>query len=343
MNNNLDRKSFLKLTGFAGAGLALGGLVNSVYGHSLIYNNSVKRANSYFLPVIFIDDVIRIISASETIVEPIRFSLTHPHGRFSSKDLARISRVINQDTDENMAKLLEEVRNKWEFRNDRYSDEALPEKLAFICGWLMLKGLDNQVGELYPDNREETEFNNPSEVGLYHDTHILRELLISDVGEQEALDNIENVSAEDIADAFEVMNLRAQLKIHTFRTDPEDTLNWVERLVKWHRGIGDLSSRYARVYHSPDPDLKRQYIDDFHFYDREDPIIKRARSLQRGTVAPVDFDLKRTPWFGGNLHYYEGQSKYALALAEGWYNIKYLNSYMLNLISLDEFLTRLTW
>ena len=344
MDTYLDRRNFLKITGLAGAGIALNGLVTSAFAHSGINDsNSVKRVNSYFLPVILIDDVISIVSASKTIMEPIRHCLTYhtprPTGRITYTDLARLGRVVQPGNEEDMIDLLDDTWSKWDMRHDSQRNSALPEKLAFFSGWLMLRGLDNHLGENYAQEASIAGAINPYDIGIYQDTHLLREFLISKQGD-DALNNISNVSVDDIADAFNVMGWRSLIKIHTFEPDADDPLGWSERLIRWHRTRNDLSQRYAQAYHSPDPDLKKRYIDDIHFYDREDPIIKRARAFQNGTVQPTDFDLKAAG-YGDEIHRFRGQSKYALAMADAWFNIKHLNAYLLRVISRSEFQNRI--
>lgn len=346
MDTYLDRRNFLKITGLAGAGLALNGLVTTAFAQSGLSSNGINRVNGYFLPVILVDDVISIVSASKTIMDPIRHCLTYhtprPTGRITYTDMARLGRVVRNGSDEDMIDLLDDTWSKWDLRHDTYRNEALPEKLAFISGWLMLRGLDHHLGEEYSQQTESlagADRSNPSAISVYHDTHLLREFLISKQGEQ-AIDNINSVSVDDIEDAFNVIGWRSLIKIHTFEPDADDALNWAERLIKWHRSRADVSKKYAQAYHSPDPDLKRRYIDDFNFYDRENPIIKRARAFQNGTVLPIDFDLKAAG-YGDEIHRFRGQSKYALAMADAWFNIKHLNAYLLRVISRNEFQNRI--
>lgn len=348
MDIHIDRRNFIKLSGLAGAGLMLNGMMHEAYANQESQDSGHEsRVIANFLPVIFIDDIIRVVCASETIIEPIRFSLTHPTprplGRVAYTDIARVSRVVHPGSTENMIDLLDEVWSKWNRRHGMYQNEMLPEELAFISGWLMLRGLDHHLGESYSEAERLADLGNPMnypEIGIYHDTHLLREFLISKQGKEEALNNIAQVSADDIADAFMVMGERSLIKIHSFEPDSDDIIGWIERNVKWKRSQDDLARQYAEVYHSPDPALKSRYIDEPRFYDREDPIIKRARSIQNGTVAPIDFDLKAAGYVDP-IHRFRDQSQYAQAMAKGWFNIKHLNAYLYRVISRNEFMNRL--
>jgi hypothetical protein len=88
--------------------------------------------------------------------------------------------------------------------------------------------------------------------------------------------------------------------------------------------------RYSSAFYSPEPNKTRRFIIDNNFYDRKDPIIALARSIQRG-APDKRFDADTAT----------GQSHYAQALRKAYVYLLDSNEYFERRIGEKELEDRL--
>lgn len=222
------------------------------------------------------DDGARLALHSTAICEPFKIALS------KRPDIARFS-AMTRSGDKFTVRLLRDVREKWPSRRD--GDMTL-EKLAFLLGWRCHLAADRTFKPVYrilqpehyllPDDGARP----PSDVTVYHDVTVFRE-----------------VYACGRFEPFTPSSLDYRLETHpASRALPASKLErlltplWQEALLgiqsstapaRFQRVVLDVQ-RYARAFHSPDPDLLRRYIVEPNFYDPDDPVIALARSIQKG-------------------------------------------------------------
>jgi hypothetical protein len=208
-------------------------------------------------------------------------------------DIARFS-AMTRSGDNFTVKLLRDVRAKWPTRRD---GDMVVEKLAFLLGWRCHLAADRTFKPVYrilqPEHYlklKSEDDSEPSDVTVYHDVVVFRE-----------------VYGAGRFDPFVPSTLDFRLETHpASRALPAVDLErlmmplWQESLLgiqsstampRFQKVVLDVQ-RYARAYHSPDPDRMRRYIVEPNFYDANDPIIALVRSIQRG-MPRKDIDLKQ--------------------------------------------------
>ena len=145
----------------------------------------------------------------------------------------------------------------------------------------------------------------PVPIRVYHDIILYQEMM--DHGRAEPLApglfdrNMESHPAMGVLSPaltemlFSAHLQRSLVDLHSF-TDTEQELDtWLTRYFERLEPLYVDMDRYARYYHETDLDAIRRFILDPNFYDRNDPIIALARSVQRGQAdESIDFDAAMT-------------------------------------------------
>ena len=139
---------------------------------------------------------------------------------------------------------------------------------------------------------------------------------------------------EVLEDLFNLIGARLVIGLHTFAPDGQDVNGWMRRLVAWQRAYKELFHHYAEVYRAPAPDKLRRFVAETNFYNREDALIRLARSMQRGAIAP-------RPDVDAALEAAGSQSHYARALRQGQMYLRAASAYMDGAIARPALLKRL--
>jgi hypothetical protein len=128
------------------------------------------------------------------------------------------------------------------------------------------------------------------------------------------------LQVEEIEGLFRSFWQRALLGLHTFIPDQEDIEGWLERLFRARQAFYVDIRRYARAFASPDPSKFKRFIVDVHFYDRDDGLIRLARSIQDG-LPDEEIDLHKAVEAAAD------QSQYAQALRRGYLYLQAASDY----------------
>ena len=231
-------------------------------------------------------------------------------------DIARLGGVTRSGG-KYVVPLLDDMRQSWPAR---VQDGVMEQKLAFVLGWLAHRAADLQMKPIFHavdgDCRHD-----PTDCSVYHDVFLFREVYGSGQEEPYAPEMLEATMASAPAtQAFDVGEIeslfrsvwqRALIGLHTFIPDQEDIDGWLERLFKTRQLFYVDIRRYASAFADPDPDKVQRFIVDVHFYEGQDPLIRLARSIQRGTP-DAEIDLQEA------LEAAASQSEYAQALRRGY-------------------------
>ena len=116
---------------------------------------------------------------------------------------------------------------------------------------------------------------------------------------------------QQLEEYFRVLWRRAIVAMHTFSPDRADMQGWMDKLLDTLQQFPMEMARYARIAAEWDPVKVKRYLEDTHFYDRDDPLIRCARGIQRGAAAPP-----RT-WSPPRRRRTSSSSRYARALSKG--------------------------
>ncbi len=206
-------------------------------------------------------------------------------------------------------------------------DDAVARKLAFTLGWLCHRAADRQMKPLFRRLDPDCELS-PTDCSIYHDVFLLREVYgegrehySADLLEPtlEQMPGAEGLDADEVEELFRAMWQRALLGLHTFIPDHGDVEGWISRLIATRQTYRVDLQRYAEAHAKPDPQKVRRFIEEPNFYNPKDPIIRLARSIQRGE--PEDMDVVKAVEAGFS------QSQYSRALARGYIYIESATQY----------------
>jgi hypothetical protein len=243
-------------------------------------------------------------------------------------DIASLG-TLTRSGDKYTVELLKYCRERWARRT---AGDFLEEKLAYVIGWRCHNAADrhfkpiyrevepehykNEAGGRDPDERD------VSDVRIYHDIIVFRE--VYDFGRKPGSPVSpyllqDNLSGHPAAAAMPVAPVegaigavvqRTLLGQQGFAKGETDASKWLARFQRQLQDYYVDIHRYARAAEQPDPDFLRRFILDNRFYDRRDPLIRMARSLQAGK--PAGGDLKPA------LEQAERQSQYAQTIRQGY-------------------------
>jgi hypothetical protein len=216
-----------------------------------------------------LEDTARIVAWSSEICDEVKDSLDR------HLDIARLG-GITRSGDKHTSKLLGRIRGGWP------GDEAdrLPEKLAFVCGWLCHRATDRQMKPIFRATDPDCLLS-PTDCSVYHDVFVLQKVF--GAGEVDPYSPmVFKPELPRVQEAFQSMWQRYLVALHTFIPDDEDAEGWMARLFDTVQGVRVDLDRYAEAFESPDPDKMDRFIWSVSFYEDKDPLIAAARSLQNG-------------------------------------------------------------
>jgi hypothetical protein len=254
-----------------------------------------------------VDDCARLACHSQTICEPFKECFAE------LLEIARLGAVTRHGDLHNPG-LLKLLRERWQSGAAGESDR---QKLAFVLGWMGHRAADRQMKPIFRSADPDCP-RRPTDCSVYQDVFVLREVYGAGADEPyspftAARDPAEHrassaASVKALEDLFGVIWQRAMIRMHTFTPDDENAEAWLENLLQVRARLYVDLGRYAEALADPDPDMVKRFLDYVRFYDRDDPIIRLARALQRGgDVGELDLAdaLAAAP----------DQSQYARALA----------------------------
>ncbi len=196
-------------------------------------------------------------------------------------------------------------------------DARVGQKLAFALGALTHRAADRLMKPIiyYPEKTEGHE--GFVEATIHCDIFIFKEVYGGGEGPHAGpypkaiLDAPATEAQRQLEEYFRVLWRRAIVAMHTFSPDRADVPGWLDKLLNTLQQFPMEMSRYARIAAEWDPAKVKRYLEDTHFYDRDDALIRCARDVQHGrpvSAAGVVDALAATT---------DESSRYARALAKG--------------------------
>ena len=275
------------------------------------------------------DDCVRLALHSPRICRPLKLCLG------KHLDSVRLGGVTRSGGT-HMPGLLTKFRKVWP---NRRPGDLLEEKLAFVLGWHTHRAADLQMKPIFETADKDCPLF-PTDCSIYHDVFLFREVYDSGRREPYLPTTLEMRMQSSPAagafrigpadDAFRSVWGQQVLGLQSF----VDGSPRLERLVQTRQEIRADLRRYAETLSDPDPDKTRRFIVEINFYDRKDPIVRLARSLQHGRP-----DKKIE--LGEALAAAAAQSQYARALQMGYGYLRAASDYFQGRIELDVYKDRL--
>lgn len=196
-----------------------------------------------------------------------------------------------------------------------WPDKEAERTLAFLFGWRSHIAADRQLKTLFrllePEVYITKAVDGPTEISIYHDIFILRERY----GGGESAPFVANMLAPkhtigSVEGLFIDLWQSSLLGLHQFAQTESSPQSWFDQLLAQRQTFYVDSERYVSLYNDPDPEKMRFVIETHRFYNRTDPLIRLARSIQQGEP-DRSIDLAEA------MEAAKSQSHYARALRRG--------------------------
>jgi len=219
-----------------------------------------------------------------------RLATYHPgiHERFKTLMVEQIEHAhmgsITRHADKWSADIIAYARDERK-NSENERDPFATQKLAFVLGSLTHRSADRHMKPIIrcwgdgPERKEST---------IYMDIHSFREVFCSGRG-KDAMPFSEDTFAMPkheaetrFAQYFKDVFRRTLIHMHTFKPDDDNIHTWFENFF---RGLQDFKmdlNTYARAAAEWDPAKVKAYLQDKHFYQRDDATIALARRIQNG-------------------------------------------------------------
>lgn len=215
---------------------------------------------------------------------------------------------------------------------DTWPSEAAERMLAFLFGWRSHLAADRQLKTLFrllePQVFLTDRVDGPTEVSIYQDIFILREMYSN--GEQAPFAAnmlVPQHASKSINGLFVGLWQNSLLGIQAFAQGDERLESWFDKFLAQRQTFYVDAERYVTAYNQTDPEKMRYVVETHRFYDRSDPLIRLARSLQSGKPdRSIDFEVA--------LEAAKTQSHYARALRRGCLYTKAASAFLAN--DIDE-------
>lgn len=255
------------------------------------------------------DDVTRLATRHREVLPSFNRILT------AHQDVSRFG-AVTRSADRWTIDLIGWAREE-EARPAAARDPQRELKLAFVLGALTHRAADRLMKPIlhYAESVEGTD--GFMEATIHCDVFVFRELYGAGEGDHagpfpRAVLTTPTTEAEQRTNEyFRVLWRRQLVAMHTFAPDTSNVHEWLNKLFYAMQDFPMDLGRYARIAAEWDPAKVKRYLEDTHFYDRQDPLIQVVRALQRGNelgARDVAATIAATS---------EGSSRYAQALAKG--------------------------
>lgn len=219
-------------------------------------------------------------------------------------------------------------------------DRELAPKVAFLLGALTHRAADRLMKPIihHPERTEGHE--GFVEATIHCDIFVFHEIYGGGEGPHAGpypkaiLQGPATEEQRQLEAYFRVLWRRAIIGMHTFSPDRSDMHGWLNKLLATLQSFPMDMDRYARIAAEWDPAKVKRYLEDTHFYDRNDALIRCARDLQHGremSADAVESAVAATT---------DASSRYARALARGLGYVIAASRLFEAAISTDEAKTR---
>lgn len=246
MNNpskELSRRTFMKLSAIAGAGLML----NPLFSFGRRASNEKEFLINGMIPACLL---------LQTAV------LAHK-GSFVSQDVRNALEFSIYRTNESNFAFAGLLPHKWDAVTGS-SFSAMPkERQAFEAGLIVSNAANEYCSKMYTDCGEDK----IHELRLYHNSFLLR--YISDI-------DVRQISKEELTRFFQILVSPMITRTHTLRPNRDDGMDWIVQMTRWNRAYHTYCQELAETIIEPDPQKETIYINEPNFMNVSDGSVRHA-------------------------------------------------------------------
>lgn len=208
-----------------------------------------------------------------------------------------------------MQPLLKMARDRWD---DPEVHPAMDRRLAFVVGGITHQACDTVVKPLLTRHggtewnlthavlqreavargrEHEVDTDRMQEISAYYDMHAFRKVYLDDEESPftrfilSAETSLPKEAMDDfIGSSFQQALLASHTIVPPSTADAEALGEWQDRLFEFMQPLYLQPKWWRDALNKPDPVKQAEYEVETLFYDQHDPLIRAARSLQRGEV-----------------------------------------------------------
>ena len=304
----LNRRDFLKTSGLMASGLMFSQLAWARQPPAISF--AQIAASQYYTPIFVMDQASHLSRGSSFLQAGLKHCLHSDIYTILPGNAFRLGSAMPFDKKELMPSL-EKLKSSW---NAGMQDQGTAQRLALLAGALCYKTAMPEI-----DQARETD---NAENKIYQDAILIKSYLSKGevYGPQDS---------EAIHNMFRQMLTRTFIRFHTLRPDEADGGAWVMNMANWRKHTDDYYRQLAEAIAQPNPAKLKQYINETHFFDGNDTILKKVSTFNR--VARISREEADEL-----ISSAADASACAKALAAGYQTLIALNDYMSEKISSEE-------
>ncbi|NJN26612.1 MAG: twin-arginine translocation signal domain-containing protein [Cyclobacteriaceae bacterium] len=321
-SSSVNRRDFLKSSGLLAAGMSLAPWSFGSTHQGMIDAAWPETGYNYLTPLFLLHSTGRLALGSAFIHSGIKHALTTdvrsivPGNSFHLGALVPFAGVEllpaldKIKTDMNLGKL----------------DQANTQKLALIIGAISHQSAMKHLENI--NSFDEKGISGNPECQVYQDAKVIR----SYYSKGKTLDT---KNQEDIKSLIGQMIPRTFIRFHTVMPDDADGAAWVMNTAKWRKQSDDYFGELARAIATPDSNKTRKYIENTHFMDGNDLILKRVSAFAKiSEVSPEQAIQLMDPKSNGSV--------LASSLANAYRSVIAVNNYIAGTLQRSELENALT-
>jgi hypothetical protein len=169
-------------------------------------------------------------------------------------------------------------------------DPNTDHKVAFVLGALTHRSADRHMKPITRcwGDGDDSGFGDANESKIYQDVFAFKE--VYDHGQSpdapfgpEVLLHPTAEVHQKAEDYFRVLLRRALIAMHTIKPDPDHIHDWLDAFFDGLQTYPKRLSQYAQIAAEWDPIKVQKYLIEKKFYDRNEPLIRLCRGIQRGS------------------------------------------------------------
>ncbi len=176
-------------------------------------------------------------------------------------------------------------------------DPRVEDKLAFVLGSLTHRSADRltkPITRCWGDGQDDSGHGDANESKIYQDVFAFREVYgggrspLAGPFSADVLDAPADAAGAAFERCFRMLWRRGLIAMHTLNPDDEHIHDWLSALFDHVQKFPKRLDQYAQIARDWPDDKVRRYLIEKNFYNRDDPAIRAARSLQHGSKVSAE-------------------------------------------------------
>jgi hypothetical protein len=275
-----------------------------------------KYMSEHLTHIAVYEDCARLVLNTEKFCEAFRSSVKNQYDSGLMTSGTRGNHIY-------AVPILANYKDRW---NEVSGNRIAEQQIAGAIGWITHRAADLQMKPTWRAKTEADPDFPATEMQIYHDAVTVRE--VYSAGDLSTLSPLELITRHifeqemqthpasrelNVAKVEELVTYLWQkelVELHSFHKKRGDVNKWLDEFVEYHQEFTEDLRIYIEAFQQPDPAKMDTYIYGINYYDRNDPLIRWVRGIQKKEdVSGIDLNKA--------LEQAVNQSHYAQAVRKG--------------------------